>query len=114
MKSYALISFLFLGLSFQAHAAVYCKENGKIYDAASEDGHFECAGALMMGSACFTGPRSAVLELFNDDVFNWDEEWLEEAYYHGPDAISYVFRDGPNEISEKVVINRCSTQFFKN
>lgn len=114
MKLSALaISLLFSTSAFAAKSGVYCENNGRIYNAASEDGHFQCAGALAQGDACFTGKRSEVIELINNDTFNWDEEWLESAHYQGKDAIAYLFVDGPNELQDKVSINRCTADFFR-
>lgn len=99
--------------SFAANGAVYCKERGRVVNAlAEEDAPAGCAGALMQGDACFTGSRAAVIELINDGAFNWDEEWLEKAHFKGADEIAYTFRDGPNELSDKLSLVRCPRGFF--
>lgn len=98
-----------------AKGRVLCKVDGVILDAASEEGHFDCMQDVLFGGACFTGSRQAVIDLINSrEEFGSDEEWIEGAHFHGKNAISYIFRDGPNEQSEKVVMNRCTAEFFKN
>lgn len=92
---------------------VYCESNHGLYDAESEDGHYECAEPLAMGTACFSGPRASVIDLINADAFNWDEEWLEDAHFKGRDSIAYTFADGPNELREKVSMERCKPAFLK-
>lgn len=99
--------------AWAATDSVYCKENGKIYHARSQEGHFVCAGALMLGQACYTGKQSAIIEMINDGAFNWDEEWLEGASHSGRQAISYYWVDGPNELREKIEMKRCSNDFFR-
>jgi hypothetical protein len=93
--------------------SVYCKTGGKIYIASSEDGHFSCSESFAFGEACFVGARKTVIDLINNDEFNWDEEWVESAHFMGRDSISYVFVDGPNELRESLSMNRCATSFFK-
>jgi hypothetical protein len=111
-----LIQLLTLTLSataFGASSTIYCKVNGKITNAYSEDGRYDCAGALMEGTACYTGARKAIISDINSNAFNWDEEWLEGANFNGPSAISYYFVDGPNELRDKIVMDRCTDDFFK-
>jgi hypothetical protein len=110
----ALVLALLVVPSFaQAKANIFCKNNaGKVVSALSEDGHFDCAGDLRWGSACFTGKRAEAIDLINGDNFNWDEEWLENAHFMGKDSISYEFVDGPNELREKLSMDRCDSSFF--
>jgi hypothetical protein len=110
----ALILALFFVPAFaQAKANIFCKTNaGKVISALSEDGRYECSYALAEGSACFTGPRAEVIDLINGDTFNWDEEWLAGAHFKGRDSIAYKWVDGPNEIEEKLSMNRCDDSFF--
>lgn len=97
----------------QAKANVFCKnDSGKVISALSEDGHFECAGALAQGDACFTGSRTEAIDLINGNSFNWDEEWLGEAHFKGKDSIAYKWIDGPNEMEEKLSMDRCDAAFF--
>lgn len=108
--------FLLCSLSLSAFAArstVYCESEGHIYNALSEEGHYKCAYSLMDNGACFTGQRSEVIALINQDSFNWDEEWLEGAHYKGQDEIAYLFVDGPNEFKDPVSMSRCTDSFFQ-
>lgn len=122
MRSSTLSMFaalLVLFASAESFAAnVYCKiiENGemKIYNAAVNDGHYECADHLREGAACFTGSRGDVISLINSGSFDWDEEWLEGAHYKGFFEISYVYADGPNDLRMTLSMDRCSRNFFKN
>lgn len=115
MKFSVLLIILIASTLVQAgEANVYCRtEKGSVVSALSEDGHYDCAADLWWGGACFTGKRSAAIELINGDSFNWDEEWLEGAHYKGRDSIAYVTVDGPNEIREHRSMERCSEEFFK-
>lgn len=108
----ALILALMLVPAFaQAKANIFCKtEAGKVTSALSEDGHFDCAGDLRWGTACFTGARAEAIDLINE--ISWDEEWLENAHFKGRDSISYEFVDGPNEQREKLSMDRCDDSFF--
>lgn len=110
----ALILTLTSFSALASKANIFCKVSGKVISALSEDGHFDCAESLLTGTACFTGSRKAVIELINQDTFNWDEEWLARANYKGRDAISYSFIDGPNEWEERISIDRCTHSYFKN
>ncbi len=113
MKLISLL-FLFSPVAFAAQSAVYCKSEGEIYNAGSEDGRYECAGALMLGEACFTGSRKDIIQLINvDGFFNWDEEWLEKAHFKGKDSIAYLYVDGVNETQKNLSMDRCTKAFFR-
>jgi hypothetical protein len=108
-----LFALLLVPAFAQAKADVFCQDDsGKAVSALSDDGHFTCAADLRWGSACFTGPRAEVIDLINSDAFSWDEEWLGEAHFMGKDSIAYKFIDGPNELQEKLSMNRCDGSFF--
>lgn len=113
----AAVALVFFGLgvaSAQASGStIYCREGGKVWDAFSEDGHFECAGALAHGTACFVGRRAEIIERINNLEVSWDEEWLEGAHYRGRNAIAYIWADGPNELREPQSIERCTREFFR-
>jgi hypothetical protein len=109
------LAFFFLGVASAQQATtstIYCQESGKVWNALSEEGHFECAGALMQGEACFVGRRSEIIEHINNLEVSWDEEWLESAQYVGRNAIAYTWVDGPNELREDRLIQRCTAEFF--
>lgn len=120
MKQFFLsVVFLILGFSASAYSkilevksSIFCKVEGKVLDARSEEGHYECAEALAFGQACFTGDRWEVVEVINSGEFNWDEEWLEKADLFGKGSLSYVWSDGPNELKEQQILRRCSLKFF--
>lgn len=99
--------------AFAAQSTIYCKgyKSEKIMNAFSEDGHFDCAGALVTGTACFTGDAAKVAAKIVD--INWDEEWLEGGYVVSKNEIGYIFKDGPNELQEEVRMDRCTDEFFK-
>lgn len=70
---------------------------------------------------CFTGSRETVIKMINSEIdgaptpmFGSDEEWLENAWYSGKDSIAYYYVDGPNELREKMALNRCTAEFFRN
>ncbi len=109
-----LIGILFLTLTTPAFAAsgIFCKENGRVMTAYQKDEPAECAAALMEGSACFAGKRAEVIAMINNDLFNWDEEWLADAHFKGRDEIAYTWVDGPNELKEKLSLVRCPKGFF--
>lgn len=96
--------------SFAAQSTIYCRSEGKLYNAFSEAGYDACASALRDGSACFTGDAARVAEKI--DTITWDEEWLEGAGPVSSKKISYLYKDGPNELSETVTMLRCTNEFF--
>lgn len=103
-----IISILLLSSSvFAANSAIYCKSNGKIYNAASKEGHVECNESFGFGHVCFTGDRDEVISMINNRQFDWDEEWLKNAHYIGENQISYMYVDGPNNFMDKKIISRC-------
>ncbi|HRK06405.1 MAG TPA: hypothetical protein PLZ57_01440 [Pseudobdellovibrionaceae bacterium] len=114
---FAGIALVFFGLgvaSAETRAStIFCREGGQLWDALTEDGHFECAGALMVGDACFVGRRRDIIAKINNLEISWDEEWLEGAHYKGRDSISYVWVDGPNELREPQSMNRCTPEFLR-
>lgn len=109
MKTLLVLSFL---MSVSAHASVYCinEENKKLDVLKSE---LECQGPLLMGEGvCFTGSRSKAIEILNSEelreIFDGtDGEFIGATHFNGRDAISYTSFDQANEVSSKVVINRC-------
>lgn len=106
-----ILTLLFVPAFAQAKANIFCKSDaGKVISALSEDGHFECAAALAQGYACFTGARAEAIDLINE--ISWDEEWLGEAHFKGKDSIAYKWIDGPNEVEEKLSMDRCDSAFF--
>lgn len=96
-----------------ATSAVYCKVDGTIYNAQSEEGFGQCYIPLTgNGDACFTGSRSEIIQLINSNAFHWDEQWLERANYKGTNEVFYISADGPNEERFPMSMKRCTTDFF--
>lgn len=111
MKALLFIVMALMPALAQAKTDLFCQKDGEPLSALSDHGR-ECEGFLMDGNACFVGKRSALVNLINSGYFNWDEEWLEGAHYRGRDSIAYEFVDGPNELRQKISINRCDGAFF--
>ena len=114
---FTLITVLFVSVSSFASAfpgAVWCKVDGKAQNAIVQDESTPCAGALMMGDACYTGSRGYVIDLINNsEIVLSDEEWIENAHFKGQSEVAYTFVDGPNEESSKVSMDRCPGNFFR-
>ncbi|OFZ20515.1 MAG: hypothetical protein A2X94_10800 [Bdellovibrionales bacterium GWB1_55_8] len=93
---------------FAAGADVFCKVEGQVVSATTEQGHYDCAESLAWGAACFTGSAAEVIRMINTGEFSWDEEYLDRARFAGPNSIAYTWVDGPNSIRKKMLIHRCA------
>lgn len=92
---------------------IFCKYDGALWDAFTDEGHFACSEPLSYGLACFVGDSAPTIARINNLEVSWDEEWLEEAQELGVDSITYVWVDGPNDLREDLRIDRCSPEFFQ-
>lgn len=114
MKAFILVALIAMVPTLAAaKSTIWCKDEGQVVDAQDENHGWQCTSAFAFGEACFTGKRSEVIEVINSELFNGDEEWLENAKYKGRDEIAYEWVDGPNELREKKTLVRCSADFFK-
>lgn len=113
MKALLALAFLFSAHAYAVQSTIYCKPDDKVINAFSEDGHFDCAGDLAQGGACFTGKAEKIVAIINNRQIDWDEEWLDEAKILGNDSIAYKWVDGPNEYAEDLIMNRCTDDFFR-
>ncbi len=104
---------------FAASGDVYCKDrytNKPVKLDPKNSG--SCISELYMGEVCFTGNRGAVIDLINspevDEAFSGtDGESVRSVKYHGRNEISYWQIDEANELSQKIIIERCTAEFFK-
>ncbi len=125
MKALILLSTLLLSLSSMAETALYAKVEGEVIKCTfamaqtpQTASHIvssgDCGGYefLLAESFCFNGKRSELIEEINSDLFDFDEEWVGSAKYHGK-AMSFVVFDGPNDLKEKKLAKRCTDSFFQ-
>ena len=118
-----LLSLNSFAVSSKSH--LYAKVDGKVvkctyYRAETQETNAyitssgDCSGyEFLTGDAfCFTGKRSDLIDALSGDHFDFDEEWVDGASYHGKD-LSFYINDGPNDISEKLIAKRCTKKFFK-
>lgn len=86
---------------------ILCRLKGRMVSATTENGRQDCKENISMGEACFIGQRALAIRLLTSDIFNWDEEWIENAHFKGRDEISYEYVDGPNDLRLKHSMRRC-------
>jgi len=98
--------------SFSSQAAVFCVNDQKEFvDVLKAE--LDCQGPLLWGDGvCFTGSRSQAIRVLNSAELNQifdgtDGEYIGNAHFNGRNAISYTSFDDANELTSKIVINRC-------
>lgn len=123
LKTISILTLVILGTlasAFATDASVYCKVDGKIYDVLADEEAYECRGAFLYesGDACFTGERTAAIEVLNGlqeaGYFDGtDGEYIRDAKYKGKYEIAYTAVDEANETETKATLSRCRSDFFR-
>jgi|GEM_PF-1701000 len=91
-------------------AALMCNGENAIAEAISAGESVGSNGECEVSSICYAGKIETSLSLLQaamaQDLFNWDESWLEKARIKGQ-TIEVDYVDGPNEIRETYTFKAC-------
>ncbi len=112
-----LLSLSFFSISaFAGQNWMYCKVDGEIINLLSANG-YECSGALIAGTACFTGDMARTVGYLNSSschtLFDGtDGEYIKNATGNNHGSVSYTTVDEANNVFGKASMERCDNKFF--
>jgi hypothetical protein len=107
---------LFSLSAFAGQNWMYCKVDGEIINLLSANG-YECNGALMAGTACFTGDMARTVGYLNSSscraLFDRTAgEYIKDVTSNTHGSVTYTTVDKVNNVSGKANMERCDNKFF--